>query len=685
MPDRVLSPFMQGLFSAHPPRFASTVGFRTGVFVALAYYLACLTGFLFRFPSSDLAYISPPTAVLLASLLLVRRGAWPTMLGAAFLAHVAAHVREDVPALVWGSQFLANGVQAVVAALIVFRFCGTPFRCDTLRGVSAFVAGAAVAAPALASLLPTYVDLRMDGANGFWSAWGMRTLTNVVTTVTLVPPLIAIFGADRRLLTRATLTQTVEFILLLLASIAVLVAALTFLPATPVGFPLALYACVPFLAWAAVRFGFSGLSIALLAVASMSFDALSRHAPGAGAPPADMIVGIQLFVVIWVMPLMLLSAVREEGRHARRTEQALYHSEAKNAAILRAIPDLMFVQTKDSEYRYLDYYAGNRSELLVDPDQFLGKRMRDVLPPDLARSFERLFQQTLESGEPRVMEYSLPIQGTVRVYEARVVPCQDDRLLSIVRDITEAKHAEAALQQAHHELERISRASALGELAASIAHEVQQPLCAISANAAACERLLDHDVPDSRQIREALGDIVDDAMRASHVIVRTRALFSGGRRENAPVDLNSAIREVLAMTRNRAERGADSVRTDLNDGALIVMGDRIQLQQVLLNLVVNGLEAMRHVTREHRELLVRSWRSERLAHVAVRDTGQGFDPADLERIFDPFYTTKSEGLGMGLAISRSIVLAHHGTLRATLNIGGGATFEFAIPAALQQG
>jgi C4-dicarboxylate-specific signal transduction histidine kinase len=174
-------------------------------------------------------------------------------------------------------------------------------------------------------------------------------------------------------------------------------------------------------------------------------------------------------------------------------------------------------------------------------------------------------------------------------------------------------------------------------------------------------------------------------LRASEVIGRTRELLSDGRRENAPVELNSAIREVLALTRNRAERGEDSVRVELEDGALVVMGDRVQLQQVLMNLVVNALDAMRHVTRARRELLVRSWRSEGLAHVAVRDSGQGFDPADIERIFDPFYTTKSDGLGMGLAISRSIVLAHGGTLRATLNAGGGATFEFAIPAGIQQG
>jgi C4-dicarboxylate-specific signal transduction histidine kinase len=376
---------------------------------------------------------------------------------------------------------------------------------------------------------------------------------------------------------------------------------------------------------------------------------------------------------------MFLAAALEESEHTRRAEAALHRSEAKNAAILRALPDLVFVLTKD-DHRYVDFYCSSEGELMVPPDQFVGKRMRDVFSEDFSRAFEEVFAQVVDSGGPRMLEYSLPIQGEQRFYEARVVACDDDRLLSIIRDITERKRAEVALHDAQHALARMSRASDLGELSASIAHEVRQPLSAIGANAAACLRWIEQDAADSRQLEVALADIVRDVGRAGDVIKRTRELFGSGTRENAPVELNATIIEVLALTRHRVERRGESIRTDLTQAPLWVMGDRVQLQQVLFNLVMNGLQAMVRSDGAPGPLVVRSWRADGFVHVAVRDRGPGFHPGDADRIFEPFYTTKSDGLGIGLSISRSIIRAHGGTLMATLNGDGGATFEFRVPA-----
>lgn len=654
---------------------------QAGVLVALGYYVGSLTGFVFRFPSSGIAYIWPPNAILLAALLLVRRRRWPIVLGAAFAAHAVAHVQDQLPVQTWLWQFLANAAQAVLAAVIVGRFCAAQLRFDSLRCMTVFLGGAAAAAPAIGSLLAAHAYVGMGWASDYWSAWGLRTLTNIVTTMTLVPPLVMIFGADHGALKRLTLARAGEFVVLLLALFAVDSLALAIPRTAQVGLPLALYGCMPFIGWAGIRFGPSGLSICLLTVALLSINALGRHPTFAVGTSVEMILGIQLFVAISAAPLMLLSVALEESRRARGIEEALHHSEVKNAAILRAIPDLMFVLSKDRGYRYLEYYTWNPEGLFVPPERFIGRRMRDVLPPDLARSFEEVFERAIATGEPCVAEYSMELNGERRFYEARVVACEDDRLLSIVRDITQSKQAETALYRAQQELAGMSRASALGELAASIAHEVQQPLSAIGTNAAACSRWLERDAPDLQLLRPALVDIMDDARRASQVIKRTRELFSGGQRENMPVELNEAIREVLNLTRNRAERLGESFRVELANAPLVVMGDRVQIQQVMLNLIVNGLDAMRHATGTDRFLVVRSWSEEGSAHVAVRDAGQGFDPADIEHIFDPFYTTKSDGLGMGLAISRSIVRAHGGTLKATLNPGDGATFEFVLPRA----
>ncbi len=654
--------------------------FGTSLVVALAYYLGCLAGFALRFPSSGIAYIWPANAVLVAALILSKPRGWPVILAVTSVAHGIAHAQDGLQMATWLWQFAANALQAVLAAGIVLRFSDRPRRYTTLRSVIVFIGGAALLAPAIASLIPAYVYEKMGWVSDYWSAWGMRTLTNVVTTVTLVPPLVSLCDQDRPALGRVIRRRVPEFMLLLLGLGAVHVGAFA-LPGTVYGgLPLALCASMPFLVWAPARFGPAGLSISLLVVAYLSINPLVVHAAPAGASPVELIVGVQMFVSIVVSPFMLLSSALEESRQSRRTEQALYSSQARSAAILRAIPDLMFVLSKD-DHRYLDYYCANPGDLLVPPDRFLGKPMRDVIPPDLAARFQDAFAQAAATGEPSVFDYSLTVNHEQRFFEARVVTFEDDKLLSIVREITEERRAEAALQQAGQALARMGRASALGELAASIAHEVRQPLTAIGTNAAVCQRWLEQDAVDSPPFAEALAAIVDEVARANDVIRRTRELFTSGVSEVVPVELNSVIVEVLALARGRAERDGRTVRTELARAPLVAVGDRLQLQQVLLNLVINGLEAMRAVPGGTGPLVVRSWLDGAFVHVAVRDAGPGFDRADIDRIFEPFYTTKAEGLGMGLTISRSIIHAHGGKLLVTPNPEGGATFEFTVPAA----
>jgi integral membrane sensor domain MASE1 len=425
-----------------------------------------------------------------------------------------AHAQDAVPIGTSLALFLGNAAQAVLAASIVLRCCTQPDCCQTPRGVTVFVVGAALIAPAAASLIPAAFYVGMAWANDLWSAWGMRTLTNAVTTLTVVPPLVAVFGNDHPALRGLTLARAGEFSAILLGPVIVDAASSALFAMPYVGLPPALYACLPFAIWAAIRFGIPGLATCLLLAANLIIN--SPFGTGLADRPmgAEAIVGVQMFVALAASSLMFLSVVREESRHIQRTEEALYHSEAKSAAILRALPDLMFVQSKDSDHRYLEYYARDQRDLLVSPETFVGKRMRDVLPPDLAQSFEQLFEQATSSAEPQILEYTLPMRGEERRFEARVVVCDDDRLLAIVRDVTEQKHAEAALQKADQALARMSQASALGQLAASIAHEVQQPLSAISTNAAACLRSLDDDAADVHQLTDALTDIMEDSRRA---------------------------------------------------------------------------------------------------------------------------------------------------------------------------
>jgi C4-dicarboxylate-specific signal transduction histidine kinase len=247
-------------------------------------------------------------------------------------------------------------------------------------------------------------------------------------------------------------------------------------------------------------------------------------------------------------------------------------------------------------------------------------------------------------------------------------------------------------------LAHVARLSTLGELTASITHEINQPLSGLVTNANAGLRWLERDSPNLSEVREAFRRIVRDANRAGDVISRIRALFKKAPAANEPLDLNEAIQEVLALVQTELQRNRVTVRSEFASGLPSVSGDRIQLQQVILNLVVNAIEAMSTIAEGPRELGVSSLQVSGAAcgsgkhrisgnaqtdsacvQVTVRDTGPGLSSSQLEHVFEPYYTTKSQGMGMGLAISRSIIEAHHGRLWATANLPRGAAFQFTLP------
>ena len=255
-------------------------------------------------------------------------------------------------------------------------------------------------------------------------------------------------------------------------------------------------------------------------------------------------------------------------------------------------------------------------------------------------------------------------------------------VLETNNDITERKHAEEALQRVQMELAHVSRVMTLGELTASIAHEVNQPLAAIVTNSNACVRWLGSATPNLVEARQAVERIIKDGYRASEVISRIRTLVKKAPPRSDLVDLNEVIVEVLALAQSQARRNDVLLKRELADGLPPVLGDRVQLQQVILNLIVNGIEAMAKVNEGARELSVSSGKDESDSLVvAVRDSGEGIGQADLERVFDAFFTTKPDGMGMGLAICRTIIESHGGRLWAAANSPRGAVFQFTLPAA----
>jgi len=270
----------------------------------------------------------------------------------------------------------------------------------------------------------------------------------------------------------------------------------------------------------------------------------------------------------------------------------------------------------------------------------------------------------------------------VRVSTARALDSSSalQGIPAIIEDITERKRAEVAWHDAREALSRATRLTVMGELSASIAHEINQPLAAIITNGHACERFLTFSPPDLDEVKDAVGEIVRDGRRASEVLKRIRAMSKNSAPERRQVDVNHAIAEVLALTRDELLRHRVSVQTDLHSNLPTIMADRVQLQQVVLNLVMNGIDAMRAVADRSRILTVRSLLSDRdNIAVNVADSGIGLDPANRERIFDTFFTTKPEGMGMGLAISNTIIEAHRGRLWAESGSPFGAVFAFTLP------
>jgi PAS domain S-box-containing protein len=321
----------------------------------------------------------------------------------------------------------------------------------------------------------------------------------------------------------------------------------------------------------------------------------------------------------------------------------------------------------------------------IDPDvrvtlEVIGTRIH----PDDLPAFTKQIERSRREGSDVQLEIRLQMPDRSVKYVHVVAHGRNDdgqlEYIGAVQDVTERRLSEEALAAVRSELAYVGRATSLGVLTASIAHEVNQPLSGIITNASTCLRMLDAEPPDVNGARETARRIIRDGNRASDVITRLRALFSRREFTLEPLDLNEAAREVIALSSNDFRRNRIAVQSELDDGLPSVTGDRIQLQQVILNLLRNAADAMVDVHDRPRQLLIRTEpEAGNRVRMTVRDAGIGLPPQGLDSLFDAFHSTKSGGMGIGLFVSRSIVERHQGRLWAERNDGPGATFSFSIP------
>jgi len=330
----------------------------------------------------------------------------------------------------------------------------------------------------------------------------------------------------------------------------------------------------------------------------------------------------------------------------------------------------------ESNQAFLDILGYAREDLA-------SLRWTELTPVEWRDVDEQAFAELKATGtvQPREKEYFRRDGSRVPVLVARAIfEWNRDEGVAFVLDLTERKHVEGALRDAQAHLAHVVRITTLGELMASIAHEVNQPLAAVVNAAAACRRWLDGGTPNLDEARSAVDWIVNEGNRASEVIRRVRALANKTDIEKVPLDVNDVVREAIALVQHELTSHRVSLRMELAPALPMILGDRVQLQQVIINLVMNGVEAMQSVTDQPRELAIGSHQNEtRQVLVSVTDSGVGISAEHADRLFNAFFTTKSSGMGMGLSICRSIIEAHGGRMSAVNNVGPGATFQFVLP------
>ena len=529
----------------------------------LAYYVATEIAWALCFPNSKVSLLFPPHAVLVVILLLVPVRHWWAYTLATILAHFVATQQAHWPVLYALHCEAFDAVQNVLAAAGIRLFIKSPLNKITLRDAIVFVLIAVIIVPFGTAFWGAAFTISNGFGTDYWVEWRNLGISNGVTAVVLVPALLLV---AERLSRRGSRTKTVRLLegsLLALGIMIVGAYVFAIVPAGPDTSPALLYAPIPLLIWAALRFGLSGISAAMLVV---TFEAIWGAMHGRGPfllqSPAENALALQMFLIVTGTPLMFLSVLLEDEK---RSHQALREAQ----------------------------------------------------------------------------------------------------------------------EEAHRHREQInllSRVSLLGEMTASLAHELNQPLSAIITNANAGMRSIDKGKEDPGILREILVDVETDGRRAHDIIRNVRNTIRKSHLTLRRINLNELVTKVVHIVRPDTVAYSCEVETSLATDLPLIEGDPVQIQQVLVNLVSNALDAMRQTPPDRRKVEISTaGNGDNEVHLSVRDHGTGIRTEVHERLFDRFFTTKEQGLGMGLAIVRSIVESHGGDIQAENVADGGARFYFTLP------
>jgi signal transduction histidine kinase len=685
--------------------------------LAVTYYLGCLLGFSLRFPPATTSILWPPNAILTSALLLSPPRRWWLFLAAVFPVHVVVELHFGFPLPLILALFVTNCLEALIGAGLAHRLSSAPARFDTLGRAALFLFSVVLVAPVASGFVDAAAVSVLRG-EPYGAVWRTRLFSNTLAALVVVPVIVTLVqawpAAVRAGMPYRRAVEAVSLVLLL-----VLVGGTIFAhPFTLVDRPLSpgtqseLVLLLPLLLWAATRFGAAGSSCALLSTAILAFLAATSHEGTTSVAEAARDVRVlQAFLLVAGIPFFAVGALMDERRSIERALQERLRFEAllsrlsgafvhlPSSAMDSAFEAQLRLVGEHADLRYVVLFRVSADRRRLDPVSSWSAGGQASAWPPTRWSASELLERVLDHEDWRFEDargdwaLGVPLEagevllGAMAFGGNTVEPSAHgewEARLHLIAEVfssaLERHRAEEDARRSRDELAHFLRVSTVGELTTSLAHELNQPLTAILANAQAARQLLGSG-PEHDELREILSDIVEEDKRAGEVIRRLRALLRKGAPEYAPLDLNTLVAEVVGLVANDATIRNVAIRLDLASEPARVRGDRIQIQQVLLNLLLNAMDAMADLPAGRRLALVTTAiaNEEGAVHLAVRDTGSGLSVADPDHAFEPFYTTKPAGMGMGLSIARSIVAAHGGRIWARDNAGAGATFTFSLP------
>jgi signal transduction histidine kinase len=640
-------------------------------------------GAILRYADVGSAVLFVPYAVLTAALVVSRPRDWVWYILIDSIAHFVAHWPQ------WPMSWVllatvANVARALAAAVVVGRLCDGIPRFVGIRTLGCFVVGAVIVAPSIGASIGAANVVLHGGSDHYWRPWLAWFTSNALTAFTMLPACIALFsytaGSNRVGVERRRLAEAALMMAALGATAFILLGGFERLNPG-----VTLFTALPILFWAALRFGAAGASGALTVITFAAIWSIDRGETSAAGPSDDQLLALQCFVFFTAAPVLCLAAIAAAREAVVQLHRALLASLHDHVALLDA-RGVMF-EANASWLRFADSSAAPLHRARTGDDYLAAcwssAERGDVMGTALFDGVTKVLSGAQQHVE---VEYDDPEPGRHETYAIRIESLErpDGGAVVTRANVTARRQAQLEIERHRRELSHLARVNVLGQLSGALAHDLNQPLTAILSNAQAAHKWLLRDPPNTEYAAEILQDIIDDDRRAAAMIHRLRSLLKRGDLRVERIDVADLMSEVLDLSRSELQARNIEPTTSINPAAPALMGDKVQLQQVLLNLILNACDAMNDVEEPRRRLELSVASDDlRTVRLSVRDWGVGLPTDLIERLFEPFVTTKTDGLGLGLSISRTIIAAHGGRLWAENNPGGGATIHCVLPVAEQ--